>query len=248
MLNSLRLVLDKDLDYKQSSLLQGVLFEHVDSDYVNQMHQQNMHPYSQYISRVGDKSVWVINTLTDESKEKIIDPLSKEDFSSFKLKQKNGEEVHIIERSLTGIDRKTLLNDFYENKPTRKIRINFLTPTAFKHNGIYVILPDLRLLYQSLMMKYSASSEQLNMIDEDTLNEMVSDSFVSGYRLSSRVFPMEHTTVPGFVGNVTISFRGKSTVLQYIRLLFRFAEYSGVGIKTGMGMGAVQIVKENDDE
>lgn len=249
MLSTLKLTLDDDtLDYRQSSLFQGVLFEHIDSDFVEKMHQQDLHPYSQYIARQNDKTVWVLNTLTDEAREEMIRPLFHGEVDTVTLKQKGNREVHIVGRSLTDIDRKTLMEGFYQAAPLKTIQIAFLTPTAFRQNGRYVILPDLRLIYQNLMMRYSASSSHLDMIDEDTLNEMVSDSYIHGYRLSSRAFPMEHRWIPGFTGNITIGFSGKSTVSQYIRLLLRFGEYSGIGIKTGMGMGAIQVMKENINE
>ena len=243
MLYTLKLILDHDnLSYRQSSLLQAVMFEHV--DFVDKMHQQNLHPYSQYLTTEGGRTVWVINTLTEEAYEKIINPLRQETFSSFKLIQKDDMEVNIVGRNLKATDRKTLLNGFYQEQPV----LSFLTPTAFRQNGRYVILPDMRLVYQNLMMRYSASSCQIDMVDEDTLNYMVSSSYISGYRLSSHSFPMKHTWIPGFTGTITINFSGKSTISQYIKLLLRFGEYSGVGIKTGMGMGAVQIIKENANE
>ena len=249
MLSTLKLTLDQeDLNYQQASLLQGVMFEHMDSDYAEYLHQQNLHPYSQYVIDNQGQTEWIINTLTDDAREKILDPLCQESFSSFMLRKKDNRIVHVISKSLSSMDRKNLLNEFYQIKPENHIHLSFLTPTAFKQNGRYLIIPDLRLLYQSLMMKYSASSTQFDMTDDDTLNEMVTSSFISGYRLFSRPFPMEHTRIPGFMGKITIHFSGKSTISQYIRLLLRFGEYYGVGIKTGMGMGAIQMMEDTGNE
>lgn len=247
MLSTLKLALDyQELDYRQASILQGVMFENIDSAYAERMHQQNLHPYSQYIIEENGRPVWVINTLTDEAKEKIIDPLCRETFSSFKMRQRGDKEIQIIGKSLVSIERRNLLDEFYGDRPIRNIRLLFCTPTAFRRDGRYVILPELRMLYQSLMARYSASSTQVDMVDEDTLNEMASDSYILGYRLSSKSFPIEHTRIPGFTGSITIGFSGKSTVSHYIRLLLRFGEFSGVGVKTGMGMGAIKIIKETD--
>lgn len=249
MLSTLKLILDQEnMDYHQASVLQGVMFEHMDQDYAERLHQQNLHPYSQYVTNIEGRTEWVINTLTDEAREKIINPICQESFDSFEIRQKDNRIVHIIGRSLSCMERKNLLNEFYQAKPVKRIQVSFLTPTAFKQNGRYLILPDLRLFYQSLMMKYSASSTQFDMIDEDTLNAMVTGSFISSYRLYSRAFPMEHIWIPGFMGNMTISFSGKSTISEYIRLLLRFGEYSGVGIKTGMGMGAIHIMEDTSNE
>ena len=43
---------------------------------------------------------------------------------------------------------------------------------------------------------------------------------------------------------MTIRVSGTKTMANYAHLLLRFGEYSGVGIKTGMGMGAVKRVEK----
>ena len=42
------------------------------------------------------------------------------------------------------------------------------------------------------------------------------------------------------LGKIGIKVKGSETIARYIRLLFHFGEFSGVGIKTGMGMGAIR--------
>jgi CRISPR-associated endoribonuclease Cas6 len=81
------------------------------------------------------------------------------------------------------------------------------------------------------------------MIDEDTLEQLIQNSVVSRYRLKTGVFPVEGRTIPGFIGTISIRFYGTETMMRYIRMLFQFGEYSGIGIKTGIGMGAIQIVE-----
>ena len=83
------------------------------------------------------------------------------------------------------------------------------------------------------------------MFDEETLNQLVEYSYISFHRLRSVSFPLQGKTIPGFVGQLTIRFKGPETLARYARMLFEFGEYSGVGIKTGMGMGAIKILKEN---
>ena len=41
--------------------------------------------------------------------------------------------------------------------------------------------------------------------------------------------------------------KGSETIARYIRLLFHFGEFSGVGIKTGMGMGAIRCGGKKDE-
>ena len=42
---------------------------------------------------------------------------------------------------------------------------------------------------------------------------------------------------------MSVRIHGTDTMSRYARLLFRFGEYSGVGIKSSIGMGAMRIVE-----
>ena len=127
----------------------------------------------------------------------------------------------------------------------RYIDLAFLSPAAFKQNGKYVFYPDLSLIYGSLMRKYSASSGQLDMMDEDTLMQLVNQSEIVRYHLKTALFPMEGIRLTGFMGTIRIQIKGSDTIARYIRLLLRFGKFSGVGIKTGMGMGAIKMLERS---
>ena len=47
--------------------------------------------------------------------------------------------------------------------------------------------------------------------------------------------------IGGFIGEITIHILGGETLARYVRMLCRFGEISGIGIKTGMGMGAMEF-------
>ena len=118
--------------------------------------------------------------------------------------------------------------------------LEFITPTSFKSNGRYMIYPDLGMIYRSLMKKYSIVSEQ-NMYDEDTLEQLVNYSNITRYRLQSTLFPLEGVVIPSFKGNISVRIHGSDTMSRYARLLLSFGEYSGVGIKSSIGMGAIKL-------
>lgn len=236
----LRMELESEnLNYKQSSNLQGVIYEHISSSYVDELHLQQLHPYSQCLVKEGDKAVWYIKTMSEEANEEIIGALQKEEFQFFTIK--NGTKVTITDKQLKTVDSADWMKEFYSVKGERYLRLEILTSTAFKQNGKYVIFPDLRLIYQSLMNKYSAVSTQMQMMDEDTLEQLVLNSEISRYRLHTISFPMEGIIIPGFCGELTIRLKGTDTLASYVRLLMRFGEFSGVGVKTAMGMGAIRI-------
>jgi len=135
-----------------------------------------------------------------------------------------------------------LMDRFYNQEADRNIGIRIKTPMSFKQNGIYNIVPDARLIFQSLMNKYSAAHEHMSMIDFDTLDQITQNAMIVRYNLRSTGFALEGTKIPGFIGELSFKFRGGDTLARYARLLIEFAEFSGIGIKTAMGMGAVGII------
>lgn len=50
------------------------------------------------------------------------------------------------------------------------------------------------------------------------------------------------------LGNICIHIKGPETMARYVRMLAKFGEFSGVGIKTGMGMGAMKYIRRNEDD
>lgn len=101
----------------------------------------------------------------------------------------------------------------------------------------------MNLIYKSLMRKYSAASDEMDMYDDDTLEQLVMGSEITRYRLQSTVFPLEGVSIPSYKGSMSVRIHGTDTMSRYARLLFRFGEYSGVGIKSSIGMGAMRIVE-----
>jgi CRISPR-associated endoribonuclease Cas6 len=240
-----RLILKLDaegLNYKKASDFQGVLFTQIDSEYADYLHKEQLHPYSQYILFRDGTWYWYVQALSSDAYVHIIEPLLSPRFDHFKIK--NGDiDVKIKDKDLRVIGYSNFLEDFYNTPAQKTINLEICTYTAFKQRGRYNVTPDLRLIYQSLMMKYSSVSGNEIMIDEDTLEQLIQNSVVSRYRLKTGVFPVEGRTIPGFIGTMSIRFYGTETMMRYIRMLFQFGEYSGIGIKTGIGMGAIQIVE-----
>lgn len=247
MLAELRMKLEsdnQDIGYYQSSNLQGVLMEHIDMDYAQFLHEQGLKPYSQYVLS-GNVKEWIVKTCTQEAYQEIILPLLEQKFYDFTIEKKD-IHISIKEKSLKTIDKKELMNEFYSNTASHFLNLEFLTPVSFKSNGRYVIMPEMRYIYRSLMNKYSAASSKVDMYDDETLEQLVNSSSIIQYKLRSTFFPLEGVKIPSFKGEILVKISGTNTMAGYARLLARFGEYSGVGIKTAMGMGALRIKERRE--
>ncbi len=245
MLARLELILEPEYDGRlninKGSLLHGIIMEHLEPEYVEEIHTSGLNPFTSALKVIDGKYVWIINTLNKTAYKNIIMKLLDEEFNEFVIRH-DEMKVKIISRQLSIKNKSELLEDFYHKEvKDNYIKIRFITPTAFKSNGEYIFYPDKYLIFKSLMNKYSASSNDENMYDEDTLDDITDKTKIVGYDLKTVKFHMEGIKIPGFIGNITIKMNGQDTMKRFIRMLLDFGEYSGIGIKCSLGMGMIRI-------
>lgn len=241
MLSELRLELEskEKLSIYMSSNFHGVIMETIDSAYASALHRSKLNPFSQHLE-ISDKVEWVICAYTEEAYEKIIIPFMSVDFREFAIKNRS-IHIQIQKKELKQISKRELFERFDYEEADCLMKIEFLTPTSFKRDGRYVIFPDLELIYKSLMNKYSAASEIIDMYDENILYELLDNSCIEQYNLRTCFMPLERVKINAFRGSITIRVSGNNILARYVRLLLEFGEYSGVGIKCSIGMGAIKI-------
>lgn len=233
------------LSYQMGTLFHGALMEMLPKGYADELHHSELHPYSQYLVFKKQEYYWVVCCFNEKAVRNIIwDALQKTERLEIK---KENIEIEIQQKDYTEIRHSELMKHFYEKTGKRYLRVHFLTPTAFKQQGKYIFYPDIRCIYQSLMNKYDAAVREESMTDEETLEQLCENSQIVRYDLKSVPFVMEKVKIPGYVGKITIKISGTQTMVNFANLLFEFGEYSGIGIKTALGMGAVRITKEEGD-
>lgn len=238
----LKLKCQEELAYPMSSLFHGALMELLPSDYADSMHQSQLHPYTQHLSYRDGDWYWVVCCLNKEAVQKIIRE-TLWDLQEIHIK-KHDWKVEIVGKEYKETSTKELMDSFYSEDKDSFIQIHFIAPTAFKQKGEYLFVPDLHCIFQSLMNKYDASVDGESMIDKDTLNSLEENSKIVRYDLRSVKFPVEKVKIPAFIGKITIKMSGTQTMTNFAHMLFEFGEYSGVGIKTSLGMGCLKIIKE----
>lgn len=238
----LKLKCEKELTYQMSSLFHGALMELLPEKYADYLHISSLHPYAQHLECREGNWYWVITGLNKEAVKIIIqDTLWKIEYILIK---KHDLKVLIVKKNYMETTYKELMDHFYEDDGKRYIQIHFLSPTAFKQNGRYLFYPDLRCVFQSLMNKYDSATAENTMHDEDTLEQICEHAQVIRYDLKSVSFSLEGVRIPSFIGKVTIKLHGTDTMANFVNMLFEFGEYSGVGIKTSLGMGYMKIINE----
>lgn len=206
------------------------------------LHSGARQPYSQYVVTEDDKLFWNIQTLTLDAYEQIIIPLLDEDVQSVYLRHKD-IELSIINKTINQITYNDLRQNKYFTDGNRYLTIQFLSPTAFKSKGEYVFYPSVHFLFQSLMMKYDATSDDAELFVDDIMEYFEENIKIIRYKLRSYDFHLEGAKVPAFLGEITLKINGPQSLVNLADYLLAYGEYSGVGIKCGIGMGGYRIVR-----
>lgn len=231
---------DKRITLNMSSIFHGALMEILGSETASWLHEGQVNPYTQYI-QYDEKSVqWNITTMTAEAHQRILTPLMNVSDSHIFLSY-HEIPLKIIDKKHISLEKNEFLQTQYFRDYERYFTIHFITPVSFKSKGRYMNYPSIRWIFQSLMNKHDFVDGENQLYDEEVLETLEQKCCISQYRLRSTFFSIEGVKIPSFLGSITICVKGNQSIVNLVNYLLIFGEYSGVGIKASMGMGAIQI-------
>lgn len=236
----LKLPDNEKINISMGSVMHGFLMSLLPINFAEKLHSESLRPFSQcvYFDKETNKSLWRIGTLDTEDYELIILPLfeTKKIF----LRQKGYDIFLQSSNVLLESDYEQLADEIF---PVSEIPhgadFKFLTSTSFKRNGDYVIFPETFLILQSLLQRWNSFSPYMKLEDNNLAEKLSEFCKISKYNLHSRKFSLERTTITGFSGKTSVLFIGNEMVNRILALLVKFAPFAGIGIKTALGMGAV---------
>jgi CRISPR-associated endoribonuclease Cas6 len=232
--------------YAFGSSFQGALMEIVGAQTAAELHENQGNSVNQYVQNVTrseqNQLVWRVVVFSNEYKEKVIDRLMNSELTQVHLKS-NEQTYKIKKKTIEQIEMSELGQIFNGRSDVDNYRhkLNFLTPTSFKHNGNYQMMPTSKLIVQSLAMKYGMLFDNEKDVDEELLETVEQWIHITSFNIRSFYMNVKGAKIPAFVGNLTLTVNGTETLKNYIAMLVKFAEYCSVGIKTSMGMGKVKV-------
>ena len=231
---------EKGLRYgwSSASLFHGLLMDTVSPETAELLHSQTSRPLAQCVTGEQDAPVWTVCTLQKDAFTQIIEPLSK--LRTAEITHRD-DVLTFGTPDITQISYDDLFCKHYiREEPAKYIRIEFLTPTAFKTGGNYLNMPTARLILTGLARRYDSLCDVHETV-YDSLGEEIGERVtIASYNLRSAAFPLENVRIPAFVGSLTLRISSNETFRRYVNLLCDFANYAGVGIKTALGMGHVR--------
>lgn len=240
-----RIVLDLQLPEGEKlvssmgSIFHGALMGMLPWDMADDLHKNALRPYSQYVhfERDSKKQLWELSTLDDNVFEAFIEALTSRE--NIFLRHKN----YVV--SYKALEQKNssyeALADIVFDKAAAPVgvKLSFVTTCSFKRDGEYMIFPDIRVLLEGLLNKWQAFAT-IALEEDNLIENLASNCRIARYELRTQKFQLEGHGLTGFAGKIQISFRGNEMLRRILGLVMLFAEYSGVGIKTALGMGAVR--------
>ncbi len=215
------------------------LLSQVPTQVGEEMHVQGIKPISQAVCR-GDASgnaYWIVNLLTDQAVDAFGQVLEKAECAQ--LHQRciyfEGKAVESIDGPQMLIRRAELLRE------QNRLTMNLLTPTSFKQAQRYVIFPQEHLILQSLVQRWDMCFPEMPLDDPDAMQAMLQYVHIADYQLRTLRHPLKQTRIPAFQGRMVLEARLPVPLKEILDVLYCFAPYSGIGIKTTLGMGAIGI-------
>lgn len=227
----------QNISYNMGSLFHGFLMQNINSSYAEYLHYNQVNPYSScvYKDHENGNFYWKICTLNTQAYEHIIEPLSIAVESSIFLEHNE----KLIETRQIEIEKHSYEELFFGSEKPHRIRL--LTPTSYKTDGAYSIFPNIITLFNGVINKINAHSENIKMTDERILQELFSAIYIRDYNLRTLNFDLEKIKIKGFMGTIVPSISKRSDLENLLSFLIKVSEYTGLGIKTSLGMGGVKI-------
>ena len=222
------------------SLFHGIIMQHIAPEKAHQLHQDGLRPYSQYLryDKHKQQPIWCINALNQQAWEEIILPILRID--TVNLKHRNCD-IKLGEKNIQQTTYQQLADTiFTETRPIDGIQIQLITPTTFKSKDQYAIYPEPRHIYHSLWRRWQTYSDTISLEENNIIDQLTDHTWIADYKLQMNKFHLEHQRIPAFSGSLRLALKGPDMLRRIAALLTQYANWSGIGIKTAIGMGAAQ--------
>lgn len=205
-------------------------------EYATELHEQKETPVSQCLYREKAETLWRIQLL-DETVDNEFSPILRE----LKTLPLNSGEIGVEQIAEEKTTAEELIEKARKIESDRFFSLRFVSPTAFKQSGRYTVLPEKELILQSLLNKWNTVFPSYSLTDEEAFQMLAEGIRISDYNLRTTRFLLKENKIPGFIGNLRVEARLSAPMLDLWKILFSFSEYSGIGIKTALGMGGVKL-------
>lgn len=225
-----------------SYFLYASLLSYVDRSDGDLLHQDGYTPITGYVTfdEENDNIIWHV-TLFGIAIEWFEDILSANKF--YKIK-KYDVILKVINIDIGETYTAQQFFNYAIEENCRNITLVFDSATSFKSKGKYQNIPSLTLILNSLVNKWNTCFKDFIIEDEDNsgIDTIIAGLTCIDYNIYQENFKLKGNYISGFSGYMKIRLDLKGFHLDLAKALLFFSQYSGVGIKTTLGMGGVSVM------
>lgn len=231
---------DQRANYNWGSIFHGFLIKALPAEISEVLHQSQLRPFSQYVlPQPGQQLTWTIGLWDSNIANHIVQavmPLTQIEFQqkAMKIEVTGTQRICQSEQEYFG-------KFFISDNPCRRYEMEFLTPCTHKQDGAYTLFPSPELMINSLNNRYNTYMQDVSLDAPEAMEQVARHIRIVRYSLHSAVYYLENTKITGYMGRITLVVSGPEQLARVAGALLSFAEYSGLGIKTALGMGGVRI-------
>lgn len=227
----------QDLNYNMGSLFHGYLMSKIDTAFAEYFHYNSTRPYTSSVFKdyKTNKYFWRITTYNKKAYDMIMTSFIED----------MPKEIYLEHRDMyVKVKNSEIKKDSFENlliNSNQVKRIRLLTPSSFKSQGVTHIFPNASTFLNGVISKINEHSETIKFEDEYIVEQILQNAYIKDYNLRTALFNLESIKIKGFIGSIDLSLKGDKTLLELLRFLIAVSEYTGFGIKTSLGMGAIKV-------
>jgi len=222
----------------------SALMEKLAPEAADQLHNDGIKPVSHYLlPRSSDKPAeitWIINLLGKETVDKLFPVIASLEAIHLRHYETELKVQEIIAGPLVR-EKDFVASHLLRDDCSSINQLSILSPSSFKSNGEYQIFPTAELIIKSAVQKWNAFAGETVVDDQEALEHLIDHSRIISYALKSSNYRVKGVRIPGFTGHVNLEVRGPLPLVRLYNLLINFLAYSGVGIKSSLGMGGCSI-------
>ena len=219
--------------------LYASLLENASDSFGNYIHNTKVTPICQYITKYNNEILWNISIFGEWAQNELCHILESKD--SYFLNRDN-ISLYVENINKDNIkDVEELFSRSYNSSHIHKLQI--CTSTAFKSQGQYRNIPTINWIIQSIIRQWNGSIVDCQIEDEDGegIEKIVNGLICNKFNIHNKSYYIKGVKIPGFVGEMIIENRLKDNFhIQLADALLYISGYTGLGIKTGLGMGGIK--------
>jgi CRISPR-associated endoribonuclease Cas6 len=245
MIKNFNIVLSTNGNYKLQNRiaypLYSELLKHVSPDFAYEMHKTGFTPISQYVEIEKDNVIWHLSLFGEKSINECTKAI--DELSTFVIKNVN-MVFYVKSKKSEYITFDDIINSAGDSYDMSYRTIQFVTPTSFKSGNQYAIFPSSDLILKNLLKKWNNYCCNIKLEDQDMAKILLSGVEIAGYRLSSAYYLMKGQRIRSFCGYIRLCAKLPAPIMQIYKALLVFSKYSGIGIKTALGMGGTKLIPD----